>query len=83
MSDGTNTYAYDIENRLVQAVVPKAGRGTRTVVLQYGPLGRLWRSATDVPGYAQPDYLYDRDPRTASFFDCACVSRSRHASIIA
>ena len=67
MSDGTNTYAYDIENRLVQAVVPKAGGGTRTVTLQYDPLGRLWRTSTDDAAFPQIDYLYDGDALVAEY----------------
>ncbi|MAO96179.1 MAG: hypothetical protein CL803_07380 [Citromicrobium sp.] len=65
--DGTNTYTYDVENRLAQAVVPKAGGGTRTVTLQYDPLGRLWRTSTNDTAYPQIDYLYDGDALVAEY----------------
>ncbi|MAK98440.1 MAG: hypothetical protein CL807_09620 [Citromicrobium sp.] len=52
--DGIKAYTYDLENRLMQAVVPKSGGDMRTVTLQYDPLSRLWRSAIDVPAVRRP-----------------------------
>ena len=52
-SDGTNTYVYDVENRLVSATV--AGVTTN---LTYDPLGRLWQV---VKGAANTRFLYDGD----------------------
>jgi YD repeat-containing protein len=39
ISDGTNSYVYDAENRLVSAT------GGHTATLAYDPLGRLWQLA--------------------------------------
>ena len=61
-TDGTNTYYYDVENRLIQVVAP-AG----TTTLTYDPLGRLWRTTTSVPGHADRDYLYDGDALVAEY----------------
>ncbi|WP_169803400.1 RHS repeat-associated core domain-containing protein [Sphingomonas pruni] len=55
--DGTNTYTYDVENRMVSATVA-AG----TAQLIYDPLGRLWHfvrpAATNGSAW---EYLYDGD----------------------
>ncbi|MEA3036075.1 MAG: hypothetical protein QOH04_1840 [Sphingomonadales bacterium] len=40
ISDGTNSYVYDAENRLVSRTA-----GGATVTLSYDPLGRLWQLA--------------------------------------
>lgn len=49
LSDGTNAYTYDVENRL------KTGSdGTTTTTLFYDPLGRLYRAAAT-------RFLYDGD----------------------
>lgn len=40
-SDGTNSYAYDVENRLKTATV-----GGVALTLNYDPLGRLWQMVT-------------------------------------
>jgi len=52
-SDGTNTYIYDYENRLIQVVTP-----TDTITFAYGPLGRRI-SKTDSTGTIR--YIYDGD----------------------
>ena len=49
-SDGTNTYSYDVENRLLTASGPTA------VTLSYDPLGRLQQTMV---GTTPTQYLYD------------------------
>tara|TARA_R110002049_G_scaffold32139_1_gene107527 strand:- start:763 stop:3264 length:2502 start_codon:yes stop_codon:yes gene_type:complete len=51
-SDGSTTYTYDIENRLVTLSGAKSG------TLVYDPLGRLWKT---VSGGAETRFLYDGD----------------------
>ena len=41
--------------------------GTYTTTLAYDPLGRLWRTATNVPGQESREYLYDGDALVAEF----------------
>jgi len=56
-SDGTTSYTYDIENRLV---------GTSTgVTLTYDPLGRLWKTYSPSTGTTQ--FLYDGDALVAEY----------------
>jgi RHS repeat-associated protein len=50
-SDGTRTYTYDVENRLVTT--------STGATLRYDPLGRLWTSSA--PGFETIRYLYDGD----------------------
>ncbi len=50
-SDSTNTYTYDVENRLTGS--------SSGVQLAYDPLGRLWR--TSGGAYGKTDFLYDGD----------------------
>jgi len=50
--DGTNTYTYDVENRMVSATVAGA-----TNTITYDPLGRLWR----IDGPTSWQYLQDGD----------------------
>ena len=52
-SDGTNTYAYDAENRLISATTPE-----HSATYTYDPFGR--RTAKTVDG-ATTAYLYDGD----------------------
>ncbi len=52
-TDGTNSYVYDIENRLVKATA--AGQLTDLI---YDPLGRLWQV---VKGSGNTRFLYDGD----------------------
>jgi len=56
-SDGTHTYPYDIENRLV-------GR-SGGLVLTYDPLGRLFRTSGGASGTTT--YLYDGDALVAEY----------------
>jgi YD repeat-containing protein len=58
-ADGTNTYLYDIENRLV-----KMTAGSVTTNLTYDPLGRLWQV---VKGGADTRFLYDGDALVAEY----------------
>ena len=84
-SDGTNTYTYDVENRLVgrsggvttsysydveNRLVGRSGG----VSLRYDPLGRLWR----VTGpSSDTTFLYDGDALTVEY-DAAGVVRHRY-----
>jgi RHS repeat-associated protein len=58
-ADGTNTFVYDAENRLVSATA--AGQ---TTTLTYDPLGRLWQV---VKGAANTRFLYDGDALAAEY----------------
>jgi RHS repeat-associated protein len=59
--DGSNTYVYDAENRLVSA------SGGHTAMLSYDPLGRLWQVAAPS---GTTRFLYDGD-RLAIEYDGA------------
>ncbi len=61
-SDGTTSYLYDVENRLVQVQ-----DGSYTTHLYYDPLGRLYRTTTNRPGYGQVNYLHDGDALVAEY----------------
>jgi len=50
--DGTNTYTYDVENRML------TGSGPTATTLQYDPFGRLWRI---VLSGKTIEFLYDGD----------------------
>lgn len=50
-SDGTNSYTYDIENRLITA--------SNGAALAYDPLGRLWQTSGTSTGTTR--FLYDGD----------------------
>ena len=56
-TDGTNTYTYDIENRLVSMNV--------VMTLAYDPLGRLYQTAGGPSGTTR--YLYDGDALVAEY----------------
>lgn len=56
-SDGSNTYVYDVENRLVSA------SGTISAGLRYDPLGRLYETV----GTTTTRFLYDGDELIAEF----------------
>jgi RHS repeat-associated protein len=56
-SDGSRTYTYDIENRLVGA--------SGGLVLIYDPLGRLWRTSGGASGTTR--FLYDGDALVAEY----------------
>ena len=51
LSDGTKSYGYDAENRVVSA--------SNGAVLTYDPLGRLWQTADGAFGRTQ--FVYDGD----------------------
>jgi YD repeat-containing protein len=57
-SDGTNSYVYDAENRLVSA------SGGRSAALAYDPLGRLWQ-VTGPSGTTR--FTYDGDRLTEEY----------------
>ena len=63
-SDGTSSYIYDVENRLV-------GR-SGGVVLTYDPLGRLWRVAGPS---SDTVFLYDGDALVAEYNPAGTVLR--------
>lgn len=52
ITDGTNSYTYDVENRLVGATI-----GAQAVTLRYDPMGRLY----EVAGATTTRFLYDGD----------------------
>jgi len=58
-SDGTRTYRYDAENRLVTAT------GSQTATLVYDPLGRLFQTSGGAAGTTQ--FLYDGDELVAEY----------------
>jgi RHS repeat-associated protein len=58
-SDGSTTFSYDIENRLVTAT------GAKTATLDYDPLGRLFQSSGGTAGTTQ--FLYDGDRLLCEF----------------
>jgi RHS repeat-associated protein len=68
-SDGANTYAYDVENRLVSA------SGAHNAALAYDPLGRLSSVAS---GAATTTFLYDGDALVAEYNGAGTLLR-RHA----
>ncbi|MEL4383204.1 type IV secretion protein Rhs, partial [Shewanella algae] len=57
ISDGSDTYVYDAENRLVAA-----SNGTS---LTYDPTGRLWQITKGASGNSR--FLYDGDALVAEF----------------
>ncbi|MES1158348.1 MAG: RHS repeat-associated core domain-containing protein [Terricaulis silvestris] len=57
-SDGANTYAYDVENRLISV------SGAHSATLTYDPLGRL---SQIVSGATTTQFLYDGDELVAEY----------------
>lgn len=57
-SDGSTTYLYDVENRLVSA------SGAKNAVLRYDPLGRLYET---VSGSVTTRFLTDGDELVAEY----------------
>lgn len=57
-SDGSNTYTYDVENRLLSA------SGAHSATLTYDPLGRLFQT---VSGSTTTQFLYDGDELVAEY----------------
>ncbi len=68
VSDGSRTYTYDVENRLVG--------GPNGLVLTYDPLGRLYQ--TSGGPHATTRYLYDGDALVAEYDGASAMTR-RHA----
>jgi len=58
ITDGTNTFVYDVENRLV-------GRTNGAVALRYDPLGRLYEVSSTAG--ATQRFLYDGDALVAEY----------------
>ncbi|MBV6422921.1 MAG: hypothetical protein NAOJABEB_00708 [Steroidobacteraceae bacterium] len=65
-SDGTTTFGYDTENRLVSA------SGSQSASLTYDPLGRLWEAATD-SGVVR--FVYDGDRLIAEYSSAGTLLR--------
>lgn len=57
--DGSSSYAYDVENRLIQS------SGVRNVNLAYDPLGRLWQVSGGPSGTTR--FVYDGDALVAEY----------------
>ena len=57
IGDGSNSYVYDAENRLVQS--------SNGATLAYDPLGRLWKTTGTATGTTQ--FLYDGDQLTVEY----------------
>ncbi len=74
-TDGTTTYAYDIENRLVTA------RGEKEANLIYDPMGRLFETnANSSLAQTTTQFLYDGDALVAEYSDAgALLHRYVHA----
>jgi RHS repeat-associated protein len=66
-SDGTTTFVYDAENRLISA------SGAKTATLSYDPLGRLWQ-VTGPSGTTR--FLYDGDRLVMEYDGSGNVLRS-------
>ena len=67
-SDGTTTYQYDIENRLVKAA------GGSTANLRYDPLGRLYESDAGTSA-TRTRFLYDGDAMVAEYNSAGTLQR--------
>jgi len=67
-SDGTNSYLYDIENRLVW----RSGAGS-SATMRYDPLGRLYE--TYATNTQKIRYLYDGDDLLAEYTDGGTLLR--------
>ncbi|MEP0390745.1 MAG: RHS repeat-associated core domain-containing protein [Erythrobacter sp.] len=61
-SDGTDTYLYDIENRLVQMT-----GGGYTTNLSYDPVGRLYKLSSNKPGSVATYFVYDGNALIAEY----------------
>jgi RHS repeat-associated protein len=73
-ADGSSTYVYDVENRLVSAT------GSTTATLRYDPLGRLYETGGNVSG--QTRFLYDGDELVAEFGGGTLLRRYLHGSAV-
>jgi RHS repeat-associated protein len=68
VSDGTTSFVYDSENRLVSA------SGAKTASLAYDPLGRLWQTGGGTSGTTR--FLYDGDRLAIEYNASGAVLRS-------
>lgn len=68
-SDGSNSYVYDAENRLVSS-------SRYGVTLTYDPLGRLWQTASATFGRTQ--FLYDGDQLAVEYDGNTGTMRRRY-----
>jgi RHS repeat-associated protein len=66
-SDGSTSFVYDAENRLVSA------SGAKTAALAYDPLGRLWQVTS---GATTTRFLYDGDRLVMEYNGSGSVIRS-------
>jgi RHS repeat-associated protein len=66
-SDGSNTYLYDVENRLVSA------SGASSAALRYDPLGRLYETGGGAAGITR--FLHDGDELVAEFNSAGTLLR--------
>jgi RHS repeat-associated protein len=67
--DGTNSYTYDVENRML------TGSGPLATTLQYDPLGRLWR----ISGTGKTrELVYDGDAMVLEYNGTTNLSRYVH-----
>ena len=65
--DGSSTYGYDAENRLISAT------GAKTANLVYDPLGRLWQTSGGPAGVT--DFLHDGDQIAAEYNGSGAILR--------
>jgi hypothetical protein len=65
--DGSSTYVYDIENRLISA------SGATTATLRYDPLGRLYETGGGAAGITR--FLYDGDELVAEYNSSGAMLR--------
>ncbi|HYI38830.1 MAG TPA: RHS repeat-associated core domain-containing protein [Allosphingosinicella sp.] len=66
-SDGTTSFSYDVENRLVSA------SGAKNATLVYDPLGRLFQISSATTGLTQ--FLYDGDELVAEYVGWGNLAR--------
>jgi RHS repeat-associated protein len=69
-SDGTTTYTYDVENRLIQAT------GAKSAILSYDPVGRL---AKLVSGGQTTHFLYDGNALVVEYSGTTLSKRYVHS----
>lgn len=74
-SDGTNSYLYDVENRLVRVI-----SGGYTTHLYYDPLGRLYRTSSNRPGFGTINFVYDGNAMVVEYPTGGTMSRYVHGS---
>ncbi len=68
-SDGTRTFSYDVENRLLTVV------GGAGLTLAYDPLGRLWQTTS---GSTVTQFLYDGDRLVGEYGTTGTASLRRY-----